>query len=125
MECPVCGAKMSGLLWFDGSRAFFQCLENPNHLLLHVETLKTLPEKVTIVIDREERIREANVSMVFIDSKEAKRIAAMGSRVASPAVMDIMSNITKKVIAILSDKYTESIVIVLLEIKYKKNLKGG
>ena len=119
MKCPICGAETSGLLWFDGSRAFFQCRKNSNHILLHAETLETLSAKTVIVTDREKRIREANISMVFVDPEEAEIIAAMGSRVASLAVMRIMRNITKEKVATLSNKYTTSIGIILSEVEHR------
>ena len=118
MKCPVCGAKTSRLLWFDGSRAFFQCLEHSNHLIFPIEVF-ILPEELLYeaVFERTKRISE--VSTIFVNPEEAKTIAAMGSRVDSPAVMDIISNITKEDMEALYKKYAEITRIISEEIRYK------
>ena len=114
MKCPVCGAETSGLLWFDGSRAFFQCSEHSNHLILHAETFKKLLSKR--VFERAERIPES--STIFINSEEIEIIAAMGSRVASPTIMNIVNNITIENIEALYNKYIRIILIIQEEIEY-------
>jgi len=126
MKCPVCGAKTSGLLWFDGSRAFFQCLKHSNHIFFPIEVFVLSEELLyEVVLERAEGISE--VSIIFVDPKKAKIIAAMGSRVASPDVMDIVGNLTEKDMGTLR-KYVATIKIISEEIenRIKRNFsKGG
>ena len=94
-----------------------------------------LPE---IVIEREERIRkklipeltpslkdkypkkdgypDVELSMIAIDSKDARRITSMGSRIE----FSIINEVTREEIEILSRKWTMTIQIILEELKYKE-----
>ena len=121
MKCPVCGAKTSGLLWFDGSRAFFQCLKHSNHLFFPVEAFTLSKELLyKAVFERAERISEDSV--IFVDPKKAKIIAAMGSRVASFDIMNIVGNLTEKDMKALR-KYAATIKIISEEIENR--IKGN
>ena len=125
MKCPVCGAKTSGLLWFDGSRAFFQCLKHSNHIVFPVEVF-TLSEELLyeVVLERAKGIPED--SIIFVDPKKAKIITAMGSRVDSPEIMDIVGNLTEKDIEELHSEYVATIETISREIKHKEDFsKGG
>lgn len=121
MKCPVCGAETSGLLWFDGSRAFFQCLEYSNHLVFPIEVFTLSQEFLyKAVLERAEGIPET--SIVFVDTKEAEIIAAMGSRVASLAIMKIVGDITEKDIKTLYNKYAATIETILKEIEHRERI---
>jgi len=132
MKCPICGAEIKWF-WFDGSRAFSQCPNDLYHLIFHIEPLlkKSLWK---IVFEREKRIKEELIpkfalsypdikpSIARIDPKEAKIIAAMGSRIASPIVMDIINSITIEDVEMLHRKYAMTILIIQAEMGYEERI---
>ncbi|MEA1936731.1 MAG: hypothetical protein U9N04_01300 [Patescibacteria group bacterium] len=124
MKCSICNTEIKWL-WFDSSRIFAQCPKNPYHLVFFIEPLLKKPLR-KIILDREERLREkfsnTNTSIVFINQKEARTIAALGSRVDSPAVMEIVNATTKKDIEALREKYAPIIEMISEEIEHEPRI---
>lgn len=68
------------------------------------------------VIDLRKEYPNAELSMVFIDSKEAKRIISIGSRIA----YSVTEEITREEIAELINKYAMTVRIIQWEIERRE-----
>ena len=132
MKWPVCDTEiLYQWIGFDSLRIIAQCPNHPYYFFFPIETLLKKP-LLEIVVEREERIRKklipelapalkkeypnAILSMVLIDSGEAKRVASIGSRIA----FSVVDEITNGELEYLNNKYAMTIRIIQKEIGYEK-----
>ena len=107
MKCPICEKKMR-LFWLGGPLAIWQCPENKNHLLFPSEPWL---EKSTFdtVSEREKRVDEAKLLIIFIEENDAKKIASIGARVE----IRIEDRVTSEdEIKELYNKYAETLLTI-------------
>lgn len=137
MRCLICDIEIEWLGFGGLEVAVAQCPDHPCCFFFLNESL--LEEfLLDVVIEREERIRkklipeltpslrnkypprdgypDVELSVIPIDSKDAKRIASFGSRIE----FSVVGEITREEVEILSRKYAMTIQVILKELRYRE-----